>query len=610
MPSPGPVLSVVLTARNQLQSIKFTLLSLQDQAPDIPHEIIVTDCGSTDGTDRFLAELAAEGKIRAILEREGKGRTQARNQAAHAAAGRYLMFMDPGMVVGPGWWESLVRTLDMDPRVGAAAGKVLLPDGKIEHAGLAMLEWWGESENEQTRAYGNNLTARGILAGRPGGDPSSCKNLRVQALCGEALLVRAEPFFAVGGFSARLGREHGWQHELFAGDLSGADLCLRLGSRGWDCVYRHESIMTRLAEPGSGAAEPADERQQQIFNSSWLGRARGDFRIIPGQGTQPSASKVIHPYVEPVIAFAARDGKAAAPVWGPGLRGMSTVVIAVGDDLEEAGRSLPALLQHTDSLHEIVLVDAGASAEVRDLVQTLCADDSRCRLLGEEAASSRAMAFNRGLVAARGKHIVLLDNSTVVTPGWLETLVAAADFHTRAGLVGPVSNRLMGLQHLAEVDYDQQGLAGLNSFAAQVRDRRGGRVDLTNRLAGFCLLIKREVLARIGGLDERFDWGNYEVNDYCLRSSLAGYECLVAAGCFVHLEREYGLTDEQMNHLKRLTSQWEMFKVKWGIPQDTALGAPMDLGGLLSGGFNPLRHFQPLPEPAAVKDSEKREALA
>ena len=612
MPTPGPVLSIVLSSCNQLKPIKFTLLALMDQAPDIPHEIIVVDGGSSDGTERFLADLAGEGKIRAILEPADKGRSQARNRGAHAAAGRYLMFLDPGLIVGPGWWEALVRTMDRDPQVGAAAGKVILSDGQIDHAGLALLEWWGEGEEQQDRAYGQNLTGRSIQAGRPGAHPASCRNLQVKALCGQALLVRAAPFFAVGGFSARLGRHHGQALPAGQGELAGMDLCLRLGSRGWDCVYRHESILTRLGAAPVGSTEATDPDEQRIFNGTWLGRARGDFRIMPRQGTLPGRHKAIHPYIEPVMTFAGASQTADTPAWGPGLRGMSSVVVAVGADMEDLGRSLPALLTHTDQLHELVLVDAGASEDGRNLVQTLCAGRANCRWLADTAQPSRAAAFNRGLAAARGKHVVLMDTATVVTPGWLETLAGVADFHPRAGLIGPVTNRLVGMQHLSHVDYDQHGLAGLNSFAAQVRDGNGGRVDKTLRLAGFCLLIKREVLARIGGLDPRFDWGNYEINDYCLRANLAGYECLVAAGCFVHQEREPDLTEEQIGHLRRLTGQWEIFKSKWGIPRDTALGTPMDLGDLMRGGFQPGRHFQELPGGEGKKGTApaSREAFA
>ena len=72
MHTPGPILSVVLSSHNQLNQLKFTLLALRDQAPDVAHEIIVVDCGSTDGTDQFLAGQAKGGAIRAIFDPENR----------------------------------------------------------------------------------------------------------------------------------------------------------------------------------------------------------------------------------------------------------------------------------------------------------------------------------------------------------------------------------------------------------------------------------------------------------------------------------------------------------------------------------------------------------
>jgi GT2 family glycosyltransferase len=605
MNTPGPIISVVLSSCNQLNSLKFTLLSLRDQSPDEPHEIIVVDCASTDGTDQFLTGQAHEGTIRAILNKENQSRTSARNQGAHAASGQFIMFLDPGVIVGPHWWESLLRTLRMDSRVGAAAGKVILPDGRIDHAGLALLEWWDTPSNQENQAaYGNRLTTRSILAGRPAETPASNQPLRVRALAGEALMVRASAFFAVGGFSARLGRDHHQTKADCAGELSGADLCLRLGSRGWECVYRFESVMTRLRPGMTGQAaaksEFSGDKEQDIFNATWLGRVRGDFRIVADEGTMPADQTTIRRYIEPVISFSGTgEGGAGRPEERFG-RGMSSVVIVTRNELEATRTCTAALRAHTDLEHEVIFVDCGSTDGTTEHLTDLVAGRRNWRLLKTGADVSLAAATNQGLAASAGKHVVLLSNHAVVTPGWLEILASTADLHPHAGLVGPVTNRTHGLQRLGQVDYDQDNLRGLNSFAAQVAENQAGRVDKTMRLSGFCLLIKRELMARIGGMDEQFTHGNYEDNDYCLRGQLAGYESLVAGGCFVHKGHDSEFTEEQITRMEQIRGQWEIFKAKWGIPREKTLGEPMDLSSLLTGGFQPGRHFQPLPMADAV----------
>lgn len=601
MNAQGPILSVVLTSYNQLNQLKFTLLSFRDQMPDIDHEIIVVDCGSTDGSDQFLTAQAqseamvSHGVLITVLKSDHQSRTAARNQGAHVARGRYLMFLDPGMIMGPGWWVALVRTLERDPQVGAVAGKIILPDGRIDHAGLALLEWWDQPGGDHAPvSYGNRLTGRSILAGKPAETARSNQPLCVQALAGEALMVRAPAFFGVGGFSARMGREHIQQKKDFSGDLAGVDLCLRLGSRGWDCVYRHESVMTRLRVPAGTAPDQVQDlvKEQDIFNKTWLGRVRGDFRVMAEGGAVPVETGRIHRYIEPMMAF----GEPVALVPGKLARGNSSVVVVTGDDLETTRRCTLSLLAHTENGHELVFVDKNSSDGTREFLDEMAHMHSSVRVIVAPRETGFATAYNLGLAAARGRNVVLLNARAVVTPGWLEMLTATADFNPRAGLVGPVTNGLAGIQQLSHVDYDTVGLRGLNSYAAQLSGRHGGLADKTMRLGGFCLLIKRELLARIGGLDERFDQGSYEENDYCLRAQLAGYHAVVARGCLVHWDSAVELTQQQIQYLERLRGQWEIFKSKWGVPAETDLGASLDMSSLLAGGYQAQRHFQPLPQ--------------
>jgi GT2 family glycosyltransferase len=66
------------------------------------------------------------------------------------------------------------------------------------------------------------------------------------------------------------------------------------------------------------------------------------------------------------------------------------------------------------------------------------------------------------------------------------------------------------------VDYTD--LEELDGFAWDWGQRHDGIRSDTDRLVGFCLLIHRELLDRIGGLDERFGIGCFDDDDYCLRA--------------------------------------------------------------------------------------------
>ena len=53
-------------------------------------------------------------------------------------------------------------------------------------------------------------------------------------------------------------------------------------------------------------------------------------------------------------------------------------------------------------------------------------------------------------------------------------------------------------------------------------------------MIGFCMLIPKKVIRRIGLLDERFGPGGYEDYDYCLRVQMAGYKVILAEDVFIH----------------------------------------------------------------------------
>ncbi len=126
-----------------------------------------------------------------------------------------------------------------------------------------------------------------------------------------------------------------------------------------------------------------------------------------------------------------------------------------------------------------------------------------------------------GIAFSSGEFIVLLNSDVVVTENWLETMLQAAVEHPQAGLIGPMTNSINGPQKLPEIAYDPETLEGLDDFARGMAKASAGNDELVLWLVGFCVLVRRDVISRIGGLDERFGLGTFEDNDYCLRNFLA-----------------------------------------------------------------------------------------
>src|SRR5207247_380959 len=118
------------------------------------------------------------------------------------------------------------------------------------------------------------------------------------------------------------------------------------------------------------------------------------------------------------------------------------------------------------------------------------------------------------------------------TEGWLDGLINWALFDwPKVGMVGPVTNQASEPQRVP-VDYAE--LDGLESFASRCRQEKAGQAIQVQRLTGFCLLVRREVLQAVGGYDEQFGLGFFDDDDLCVRARDAGFQLMVAQNVYIH----------------------------------------------------------------------------
>jgi glycosyltransferase involved in cell wall biosynthesis len=131
------------------------------------------------------------------------------------------------------------------------------------------------------------------------------------------------------------------------------------------------------------------------------------------------------------------------------------------------------------------------------------------------------------------------------------------------GLVGPMSNYAAPPQLVDDVPYCD--MAAMPDFARQWRDEHRGQWFTAPKLSGFCLLIKRAVYDKIGGLDERFGLGFFDDDDLCERARRAGFELAVAHDLFVHHFGSRSFAGNGIDAGKLLDQNARRFADKWGL---------------------------------------------
>ncbi|MGG1312125.1 glycosyltransferase family 2 protein [Cohnella laeviribosi] len=213
--------------------------------------------------------------------------------------------------------------------------------------------------------------------------------------------------------------------------------------------------------------------------------------------------------------------------FGSGFEGTS-IIIPTYNQLGKLKLCIASIMEHTHSPYEIIVVDNASTDGTAAYLRTF-GGQVRSRML--DANRGFAGAVNVGLMMAKGSHIVLLNNDTVVTERWLDNMLACLNSDERIGMVGPVTNYASGEQQIP-VPYDN--VRQMPRFAAKFNRSDSSRWRRTDRLVGFCLLFRRELFERIGYFDEGFELGNFEDDDYNIRVRLLGRSLVIAKDTFIH----------------------------------------------------------------------------
>lgn len=238
---------------------------------------------------------------------------------------------------------------------------------------------------------------------------------------------------------------------------------------------------------------------------------------------------------------------------------LSSIIIPCWNNFRYTRACVESVLSRTEGVFELILVDNGSTDQTARWMRSL-ASDARIKTILNPRNLGFAKAVNQGMRAAQGDSLIWLNNDTVVPPGWLAKLRAAIRSDPSLGAVGPVTNACEGPQRIKLPKSFR--LSHLPFFAEAFSLKNKGWVERVNRLIGFCLLLRREAVERVGLLDERFGLGCYEDFDYCLRLRQAGYELAVAADAFVYHHGHKSFPDEEARLSHSLANR-KIFIDKW-----------------------------------------------
>ncbi|AKL95226.1 glycosyl transferase family 2 [Clostridium aceticum] len=231
-----------------------------------------------------------------------------------------------------------------------------------------------------------------------------------------------------------------------------------------------------------------------------------------------------------------------------------SIIICIHNALEDVKECLSSLYAKKTINFDLIIVDDGSNKETKKFLSQFI-KNKPVRLITHKESKGYTVSANEGLKAATGEFLLLLNSDTIVTKGWLEKLIECITTTPKTGIVGPLSNSA-GWQTVPDMkDWLTNklpkgiDLETMSSIVQSVSLKKFPKVPLVN---GFCFMIKREVIHKIGYLDEaRFPIGYGEEDDYCIRAGTVGYELRIADHCYIYHKKSKSFTLERRKQISR-----------------------------------------------------------
>ena len=206
--------SAIIVTCNSENVIAACLKSLRGQATAAGGEIMIIDNNSRDATIR--SAKAVDPSIKILQSKKNIGFAAAVNKAAESARGKYLLFLNPDVILDEAAVRIMLDAMAVQPSIGAAAARMRNPDGTFQPTCRNFPD------------ISNMLFSRGSILSsikKRGIDKYTLGDFtmitEVPAASATCLMIERTFFNSIGGFDIRF--------FLFMEDT---DLCLRIRQAG------------------------------------------------------------------------------------------------------------------------------------------------------------------------------------------------------------------------------------------------------------------------------------------------------------------------------------------------------------------------------------------
>lgn len=505
----SPLISFVVPVFNTKSEYLDDLLSSFNSQQGGLSELILSDDGSTaKETKRWLARHSDTKNLIIISNRKNRGIAATTNSGIARASGRWVGLVDHDDALAPFLISRLVKALQLNPDCQFLYTDEIITDRKLRPVDYFLKPAWDPVLLSGVN-YINHLS-----------------------------LYRRDRLLKIGAL--REGFE---------------------GSQDYDLLLRYtadlqDNEILHLPYPGYLWRRDGKSYSAKLMQDSTRNARKALAQHYRNDGETIEIDEAVSPNLHRVRFDI---GKSKWP--------LVSVVIPNRNAISLISTVLDSITSRTDyPLLEIIVVDNGTTdKDVLALYERYRQGHVLFRAIMSKEPFNFSRSVNRGIAAASGEYVLLLNNDIeVLEAGWLKEMVSCFRY-PQTGIVGA---KLLypnhSLQH-AGVIAGLGGLAG-HWFIGREADFPGpmGRLWVRNSLSvvtGACMLLSRKCLKTIGEFDEDRFAVAYNDVDYCLRAVNAGFRIVwTPFAKLLHRESASRGSDELPENIARFEKDKESLR--------------------------------------------------
>jgi GT2 family glycosyltransferase len=224
-------LSIVILCWNDLKVIDDCLRSIYEETHDVDFEVIVSDNGSSDGSQEFIRRTYP--LVRIVENGTNLGFAKGNNAGIALSDGDYILVLNPDTIIHNQALEKWTAFADSHPEAGAFGCKVLNRDGSYQISARPFPTIWRDWVGAlylRPLAYLSDLFISDTYVGWKG---DSERAVDWQSGC--CVMFRRNVLTSLGGFD-----------EQFFYHFEEVDLCRRVWSAGYPILYTPQAVITHL----------------------------------------------------------------------------------------------------------------------------------------------------------------------------------------------------------------------------------------------------------------------------------------------------------------------------------------------------------------------------